>query len=84
MTLRNFGTINKLLPGNTKSKQDITLTDENQVPIKKDITANYMNEYFATIGTKLAQTFPAITIPVKTNFGNYLENFVTNNDEMVK
>ena len=79
-----WNSINKLLPGNTKSKQDITLTDENQVSIKKDITANYMNEYFATIGTKLAQTFPAITIPVKTNFGNYLENFVTNNEEMVK
>ena len=79
-----WNSINKLLPGNVKNKQNISLKDDNQVEIDSEETADFMNQYFATIGTKLAQGFTGSKLPDEVNFGVNLEQISTNREEVEK
>ena len=51
-------TINNLLPNKKSSENTIFLTDQqNNRPVAEDEVPNYINEFFATIGPKLAKDY---------------------------
>ena len=53
---KNWNDINKIFPIKSETTQEITLySDDGFVDSNK--TADYMNEFFSSIGSKLAQNF---------------------------
>ena len=56
MTTKSFGEV----PSQKQQSQHISLIDEiSNLTVPDELTANYINEHFATIGPKLAQNFNA-------------------------
>ena len=80
-----WGTINSILPGRKNSSHDISLLNEN-IEVHKEEIPNYMNNYFSTIGSCLAEKFDnqLIMNHVLEECPNILQPFLIDEEEVLK
>ena len=84
-TKKFWNTISSILPGKNKSKQEVSLM-ENDIQIEKDNIPNFINGYFSNIEANLAGHFaePEEGVNRVPECPNVLLPFLTNEVELLK